>query len=50
MNYGLSVPVKGTSSKGYVTGSLSDSSNDVKLNASDFAGVTLLNSLRYPSP
>jgi hypothetical protein len=44
LNYGLSVPVKGTSSEEYVTGSLSDSSNDVKLSASDFADVTPLNS------
>ena len=44
MNYGLNVLAKGTLSEGYVTGSLSDSSNDVKLNASDFAGVTLPNS------
>ena len=44
MNYGLNVLAKGTLSEGYVTGSLSDSSNDVKPSASDIAGITLLNS------
>jgi hypothetical protein len=43
LNNDLSVPAKGTLSVGYITRSLSDSSNDIQLSASDFTSVTLLN-------
>jgi hypothetical protein len=39
LNNDLSIPVKRTLSVGYITRLLSDSSNNVQLSASDFAGV-----------